>query len=46
MLINQIEFDEISVNQITDDQLEMLGASLLLVTHWTCASLTLCGCYS
>jgi hypothetical protein len=46
MLIKQIEFDEVSVKQIADDQLEILGASLSLVTQWTCASLTLCGCYS
>jgi hypothetical protein len=46
MLISQIELDEVFVHQIADDKLEALGASLLLLTDWTCASITLCGCSS
>jgi hypothetical protein len=46
MLISQIELDEVFINQIADDQLETLGASLSLLTDWTCASVTMCGCYS
>jgi len=46
MLNNHIEFDEVFVPQIADDQLETLGASLSVLTDWTCASVTMCGCYS
>ena len=46
MLISQIELDEVFINQIADDHLETLGASLSLLTDWTCASVTMCGCYS
>jgi hypothetical protein len=44
MQTNQIEFDEVFVNQIADNQLEILGLALSPVTYWTCASITLCGC--
>jgi hypothetical protein len=44
MQTNQIEFDEVYVNQIADNQLETLGLSYTSATNWTCASVTLCGC--
>ncbi len=45
MPIQSIELEEILPLTVSDEQLESYTPQNGIMTQWTCASMTICGCY-